>query len=122
MPQFQPLGEPQVLCWIRKTAEVIKDVPEEKVAGILRQKKFKDLYLLNITGGKSWLRNGKYISVFASVNNVFNTVFKTGEYEQSRNGNYHQLANDNLSGSPSFGPKSWYGYGRTYFLNVAVSF
>ena len=60
--------------------------------------------------------------MFASINNVFDAVFRTGGYEQSRNGNYGQLFHDNLSGSPSFAPKYWYGYGRTYFINVAVSF
>lgn len=81
-----------------------------------------NFYLLNLVGGKSWLKKGKYISVFASVNNAFDTVFRTGGYEQSRNGNFGQLREDNLSGKPSFAPKFWYGYGRTYFLNVAYSF
>ena len=79
-------------------------------------------YLLNMVGGKSWLLNGKYVSVFASINNLFDTIFKTGGYEQSRNGNYGQMVADNQSGLPSFGPKIWYSFGRTYFLNLAISF
>jgi hypothetical protein len=75
-----------------------------------------------LIGGKSWLKTGKYISVFASVNNVFDTVFRTGGFEQSRNGNFGQLQQDNLSGNPSFAPRYWYGFGRTFFLNVAISF
>jgi len=105
-----------------ETGQQLPGISKEKVADIFKQNSFNDLYLLNLTAGKSWLRNGKYISVFVSVNNVFNTVFKTGGFEQSRNGNYSQFVNDNLSGSPSFGPKFWYGYGRTFFLNVAYSF
>ena len=62
------------------------------------------------------------MSVFASINNVFDAVFRTGGYEQSRNGNFGQLQQDNLSGNPSFAPKYWYGYGRTYFINFAISF
>ncbi len=95
---------------------------DENVRKLLAQKPLDNFYLLNLIGGKSWLRKGRYISVFASVNNVFDAVFRTGGYEQSRNGNYGQLKQDNLSGNPSFAPKYWYGYGRTYFLNVAFSF
>ena len=91
---------------------------EENVHRLLAQKKLDNFYLLNLVGGKSWRINKKYVSVFASINNVFDTVFRTGGYEQSRNGNYGQLFHDNLSGRPSFAPKYWYGYGRTYFINV----
>tara|TARA_R110002051_G_scaffold71624_4_gene129354 strand:- start:16805 stop:19507 length:2703 start_codon:yes stop_codon:yes gene_type:complete len=98
------------------------DATNEKVQELLRQKQLDNFYLLNLVGGKSWLKKGKYISVFASINNVFDTTFRTGGYEQSRNGNYGQLKQDNLSGSPSFAPKYWYGFGRTYFLNFAFSF
>ncbi len=104
------------------TGEPFPDASKENVAKLLRQSKLDDIYLLNLVGGKSWLIDGKYISFFASVNNVFDAVFRTGGYEQSRNGNFGQLKQDNLSGSPSFAPKYWYSYGRTYFLNLAISF
>ena len=67
-------------------------------------------------------KNGTYISIFERINNAFDNVFRTGGYEQSRNGNFGQLQQDNLSGKPSFAPKYWYGYGRTFFLNFAYSF
>ncbi|MBO0341863.1 TonB-dependent receptor [Flagellimonas profundi] len=102
--------------------EPFPDASEEHIAKLLKQKQLEDIYLLNLVGGKSWLIDGKYISFFASVNNVFDAVFRTGGYEQSRNGNFGQLKQDNLSGSPSFAPKYWYSYGRTYFLNLAISF
>ncbi|MEE9362491.1 MAG: TonB-dependent receptor [Cellulophaga sp.] len=95
---------------------------EENVRKALAQKKLDDFYLLNLVGGKSWLVNKRYISVFVSINNVFDAVYRTGGYEQSRNGNYAQFVKDNLGGSPSFGNKYWYGYGRTYFINLAFSF
>jgi len=98
------------------------DATDENVKRILSQNKLDNFYLLNLVGGKSWLKSGKYISVFVSINNVFDTVFRTGGYEQSRNGNFGQLQQDNLSGNPSFAPKYWYGYGRTYFINFAFSF
>lgn len=105
-----------------ETGEPFPDASEENVAKLLKQNKLEDIYLLNLVGGKSWLIDGKYISFFASVNNVFDSVFRTGGYEQSRNGNFGQMRQDNLSGSPSFAPKYWYSYGRTYFLNLAISF
>ncbi|CAM4123302.1 TonB-dependent receptor [Zobellia nedashkovskayae] len=98
------------------------DATEENVNQALAQKPLENFYLLNLVGGKSWLKKGKYISVFGSINNLFDGVFRTGGYEQSRNGNYGQFKQDNLSGTPSFAPKYWYGYGRTYFLNLAYSF
>ncbi|WP_420603768.1 carboxypeptidase regulatory-like domain-containing protein [Flagellimonas sp.] len=104
------------------TGEPFPDATDENVTRILKQQRLDDIYLLNIVGGKSWLVNKKYISAFVSVNNVFGAAFRTGGYEQSRNGNYRQLQKDNLSGTPSFGPKYWYSYGRTYFLNLAISF
>lgn len=98
------------------------DATDENVSKLLAQEPLDNFYLLNLVGGKSWLKKGKYFSVFVSINNLFDTVFRTGGYEQSRNGNFGQMQQDNLSGTPSFAPKYWYGYGRTYFLNVAFSF
>ncbi len=104
-----------------ETGSPFPEATPENVARLLRQERLEDVYLLNIVGGKSWLHKGKYISAFLSVNNLFDATFKTGGFEQSRNGNYGQLRQDTLSGSPSFGPKCWYGFGRTYFFNLAIS-
>ncbi|PWL40104.1 TonB-dependent receptor [Flagellimonas aquimarina] len=104
------------------TGERFSEATDENIAHILKQRKLEDIYLLNLVGGKSWIVNKKYISAFVSINNAFDQIFRTGGYEQSRNGNYGQLKQDNLSGTPSFAPKYWYGYGRTYFLNLAISF
>lgn len=98
------------------------EATEDQIRSLLRQESLPAVYLLNLVGGKSWLYKGHYISVFCSLNNVFDTVYKTGGYEQSRNGNYGQLQQDMSTGNPAFGPKYWYGFGRTFFLNVAVSF
>lgn len=105
-----------------ETSLPFPNATEENVNRLLAQKSLDNFYLLNLVGGKSWLINGTYISVFASANNVFDAVFRTGGYEQSRNGNFGELSQDSASGTPSFAPKYWYGYGRTYFINVAVSF
>lgn len=105
-----------------ETGQPFPEATEENVDKLLAQSPLDSFYLLNMVGGKSWLKKGKYISVFMSINNLFDTVFRTGGYEQSRNGNFGQLQQDNLSGTPLFAPKYWYGYGRTYFLNLAFSF
>ncbi|MGB5274740.1 MAG: TonB-dependent receptor, partial [Flavobacteriaceae bacterium] len=105
-----------------ETGAPFPDATTTNVRNLLSQRALDDFYLLNLVGGKSWLKKGKYISLFISINNLFDTVFKTGGYEQSRNGNFGQLSRDNLSGSPSFAPKYWYGFGRTYFLNLSLSF
>lgn len=105
-----------------KTGSPFPDATEENVDKLLKQHELDEIYLLNVVGGKSWLKGGKYISVFVSVNNIFDASYRTGGYEQSRNGNFGQLLQDSLSGSPSFAPKYWYGYGRTYFINLAYSF
>ncbi len=105
-----------------ETGEPFPDANQENVSQILKQQKLNEIYLLNLIGGKSWLVNEKYISAFLSVNNLFDSVFPTGGYEQSRNGNFGQMQQDIISGTPLFGPKYWYSYGRTYFLNLAISF
>ncbi|ETN93769.1 carboxypeptidase-like regulatory domain-containing protein [Zhouia amylolytica] len=105
-----------------ESQEPFLDATEEAVAKLLRQEQLEDVYLLNLVGGKSWLYKGKYISLFASVNNLFDLEFRTGGFEQSRNGNFGQMKEDNARRMPSFGPKYWYGYGRTYFVNLSISF
>ena len=98
------------------------EVSQENVRELLRQRRLEDFFLMNAVGGKSWLYKGTYISLFASVNNVLNKNFRTGGFEQSRNGNFGVLLQDNANGTPSFGPRYFYGFGRTYFINLAVSF
>jgi CarboxypepD_reg-like domain/TonB dependent receptor len=88
---------------------------------LLSQEKFEDFTLFNLTGGKSWRISGKTIGFFASVNNVFNVIYKTGGYEQARDANFRQLNQDVTSGTPSFGPKYFYGNGRTYFVNLYIN-
>jgi hypothetical protein len=95
---------------------------EEAVKQALKQEKFANFNLLNLTGGKSWRIDNKTIGFFASINNVLDTTYKTGGFEQSRKATFPDLQADNANGTPSFGPKYFYGYGRTYFINVYVNF
>ena len=89
---------------------------------MLKQEQFDDFFLVNLNGGKSWKVGNNTFGFFASINNVFDQIYKTGGFEQSRNANYRQLNQDVSSGTPSFGPKYFYGYGRTYFLNLYFNF
>lgn len=94
----------------------------DRARQLLKQEKFKDFNLVNVTGGKSWRIQDKTIGFFASVNNVFDITYKTGGYEQARNATYRDLNQDVSSGTPAFSPKYFYGYGRTYFVNLYLNF
>lgn len=89
---------------------------------LLKQEQFDDYFLVNIIGGKSWRINDYFIGFFASINNVLNTVHKTGGYEQSRKANYQKLKQDKERDHPIFGPKYWYGYGTTFYAHIYVRF
>ena len=94
----------------------------EDARRLLKQEKFNDLYLINLFGGKSWKINDYYIGLVLSCNNILDNRYKTGGYEQSRNANFRLLKQDVDSGSRIFGPRYWYGYGRTYYLNIYFRF
>ncbi len=107
---------------------------EARAAELLKQEKFNDFTLLNISGGKSWKIKDKTIGLNIMVNNILDTKYKTGGFEQARNSNYTQMDQDNtphpissaanapLAVTPVFGPKYFYGYGRTYFVNLYINF
>lgn len=94
----------------------------ERGKELLKQEKFNPLNLLNLTGGKSWRIKANTLGFFASINNLLNYSYKTGGYEQARNANFRQLNQDVSSETPAFGPKYFYGYGRTFFLNLYLNF
>ena len=98
------------------------EATNQRASELLKQEKFKDFTLLNLTGGKSWRINGQTIGFFASVNNVLDVVYKTGGFEQARNANFRELNQDVSSGTPAFAPRYFYGYGRTYFVNLYINF
>ena len=104
-----------------ESGEVDPRATDENIARLLTQHPLNPVYLVNLNGGKSWKFGQLYLGVFLSISNLLDAEYKTGGYEQSRNGNFGQLYRDNLSGSPSFGPKFWFGYGRTFFLNLNLS-
>lgn len=97
------------------------EATEERAKELLKQEKFAPTTLLNIVGGKSWRIYGKYVGLFASINNVLDMTYKTGGYEQARNANFRQRNQDVSNETPSFGNKYFYGYGRTYFVNLSIN-
>ena len=89
---------------------------------LLKQEKFNDFYLLNVTGGKSWKIKQNTFGFFASIDNVTDEKYKTGGYEQARDSNYREVNQDVSSGKPVFAPRYFYGFGRTFFLNLYLNF
>jgi hypothetical protein len=88
----------------------------------LKQEKFNPFFLYNIVGGKSWKMRSATIGLFATVNNVLNSTYKTGGFEQSRDSNYTADYEDHQAKAGVFAPKYFYGYGRTYMVNLYLSF
>lgn len=89
---------------------------------LLKQEDFGEYMLVNVVGGKSWKVDDYFIGFFATINNVFDEEYKTGGYEQGRYSTYQTLLEDTSREKRQFGPKYWYGYGTTYYLNVYVRF
>ncbi len=105
--------------------ETYSGATEESVRGFLKQEKFDSFFLVNLTGGKSWRissKNRNTVGFFASINNLLDVEYKTGGFEQSRKAAYPDMVADTQNGARSFGPKYFYGYGRTYFVNLYINF
>ena len=98
------------------------EATQERAEELLKQEKFDEFVLVNLTGGKSWKVKNTTFGLFASINNVFNATYKTGGFEQTRNANFREVNQDVTSGTPAFAPKYFFGYGRTYFLNLYINF
>ena len=89
----------------------------------LQQEKLNPFYLVNLTGGKSFRFNKTTLGIFANVNNVLDQVYKTGGFEQSRSATYYDIYRDRKGGGVGpFGTRYFYGYGRTYMVNVSLTF
>ena len=90
---------------------------------LLKQEKFDDYFLVNVTGGKSWKIKQYYIGFFVSINNALDQEYVTGGFEQGRKSNYRDVKEDkSLEYGPVFGPRYFFGAGATYYVNVYVRF
>ncbi len=94
----------------------------EIARNLLKQEQFDSYVLVNAVGGKSWRVNDSYIGFFISLNNIFDVLYKTGGFEQSRNANYRTLKEDREREVPIFGNKYWYGTGASYYANAYLRF
>ena len=97
------------------------EATEERGRELLKQEELAPVMLLNLVGGKSWRIFKKNLNLFFSINNLLDTSFKTGGYEQARNANFRQRNQDITSGTPNFGNNYFYGYGRTYFVSLSIN-
>ena len=75
-------------------------------------------------GGKSWRIAKQYnIAIFANINNVLDYKYKTGGFEQARSATYQDDFQDRSAGGAGpFGPRYFNGYGRTYSVNLSLTF
>ncbi|CAM4200816.1 hypothetical protein [Gillisia limnaea] len=99
------------------------DYEQDVARSLLKQEQFDDYILVNAIGGKSWLlEGGYYLGFFVSLNNIFDVLYKTGGFEQSRNANFRTLKEDRERDQPIFGSRYWFGNGATYYANIYVRF
>lgn len=98
------------------------DYDPETARRLLQQEEFGQYWLVNFIGGKSWKVNDYYFGFFGVINNVLDQIYKTGGFEQARNANYRELLADSSNPTRVFGPKYWYGYGTTFYLNFYIRF
>ncbi|MEH6405668.1 MAG: TonB-dependent receptor [Leeuwenhoekiella sp.] len=89
---------------------------------LLQQEKLDDYFLVNIIGGKSWRIDDYFVGFFAVINNVLNTDYRTGGFEDSRISDYRGLIEESRRKTPLFGNRYFSGYGPTYYLNFYVRF
>lgn len=101
-----------------------QDIDFDLARTLLKQEKFSSYSIINLSGGKLWQYKNINLKLVASIHNLFDVNYISGGYEQSRTANYASLVADTANGSAqrNFGPKYWYGFGRTYFINLALSF
>lgn len=88
---------------------------------IKTQEQLQGYYITNLVFGKSYLKNGRYTSIFLSIDNLLGTDFKSGGYESSRFGNYEDFLRDQRSTTPLFPTKYWWSSSRRFFLNLTIA-
>ncbi len=98
------------------------DYDETIAKALLQQERFDDYILVNAIGGKSWKIKKYYVGFFASINNILDQKYRTGGFEQTRNANYRRALEESQRETPVFGPKYYYGFGTSYYLNFYIRF
>ncbi len=109
----------------RRTTNFINNVEspitEESLRDVLKQSRVSDEFMLNVNVGKTFRFGSYYLGTSLTVNNVLdNKDYITGGFEQLRLGSYDNAVNPYQQ--QLFGPRVFYGSGRTFFFNVYVRF
>ena len=87
------------------------------------QEQLPAVTLTSLKMGVSWRIHEMYISVFGSIQNLFNQTFVSGGFESSRKVLLMDLAQDQQRPfGPIFGNKYFPGIGRSYYLTCSISF
>lgn len=96
-------------------------VTEESLREVLKQERVSDEFMLNLNVGKTFRFGQYYLGTSLTVNNLLdNKNYVTGGFEQLRLGNYDNAINQHQQ--TLFGPRMFYGAGRTFFFNVYLRF
>lgn len=103
------------------------DFDADQARNLIKQERFDDFMLFNLTGGKSWRVKMKdesyFIGFFAVINNLFDQENITGGFEQSRRADFRNRTEDfSRPNGPLFGNRYFFGFGRTYYVNFYVRF
>jgi len=99
------------------------DYDADVARDLLKQEQFDNYALVNIVGGKSWRIGDYFVGFFATINNVLDTEYRTGGFEQSRTAKFRTLQEDtSRENGALFGPRYFYGNGTSYYLNAYVRF
>lgn len=119
------------ISYLRRTSDFFTDrdgLPfnnyDENIArSLLKQERLDNYFLVNLVGGKTWRIKRYTIGLFASVNNLLGTIYRSGGFEDSRRVSYRQrLEEENRPYGPLFGNRYFYGNGTTYFMNIYFRF
>ncbi len=87
----------------------------------LRQERFPDAFVLNLSAGKTWRFRDYYLGITLSVHNALNNRnYITGGFESARDVNYPSRLADQGRRYPVFGPAYWYDRGTAFFLNAFI--
>ena len=95
---------------------------EKEAEKLLQQEKIPSYFLVNLSGGKSWKVGNGYLGIFVGLQNILNTIYRTGGFEQGRNANFRTLKEDRDRDIPLFGNKYWWGRGNTFYTKMSYQF
>lgn len=98
-------------------------IDNHELKALWRQEQLPTVTLASLKMGVSWRLDESYLSVFGSVQNLFNRSFVSGGFESSRKVYIPDLAQDQSSPfGPVFGNKYFPGMGRSYYLTCSINF